>query len=86
MSSELADTIRHYILENFLFTDDESALGIDDSLLEKGIVDSTGMMEIITFLEADLDVRVEDEEMTPENLDSVNRLVNYVTRKRSAAD
>lgn len=84
MSSELLETIRTYILENFLFTDDTSALDPDASLLENGIVDSTGMMEIITFLEADLGVKVEDEDMTPDNLDSVNRLVKYVSGKREA--
>jgi acyl carrier protein len=84
MSSDLVSTIRTYILENFLFTDDASAIGLDDSLLENGIVDSTGMMEIITFLESDLDVKVADEDMTPENLDSINRLVSYVQRKRQA--
>ena len=82
MNSELVDTIRTYILENFLFTDDTSAVGLDDSLLDNGIVDSTGMMEIITFLEADLGVKVADEDMTPENLDSISRLVRYVERER----
>jgi len=85
MSSDLVDTIRGYILENFLFTDDASALDPDASLLDNGIVDSTGMMEIITFLEADLGVKVADEDMTPENLDSVNRLVRYVLSKRAAS-
>jgi acyl carrier protein len=84
MSSDLVATVRGYILENFLFTDDVSAIGLDDSLLEAGIVDSTGMMEIITFLEADLGVQVADEDMTPENLDSVNRLVKYVLKRRAA--
>lgn len=83
MSTELVDAIRTYILENFLFTDDSNALSLDDSLLENGIVDSTGMMEIIAFLESDLGITVADEEMTPENLDSVNRLAKYVSRKRA---
>ena len=84
MNSELVDTIRTYILENFLFTDDTSAVGLDDSLLDNGIVDSTGMMEIITFLEAELGVSVADEDMTPENLDSISSLVRYVERERCA--
>jgi acyl carrier protein len=84
MSTDLVETIRSYILENFLFTDDTSALGLEDSLLETGVVDSTGMMEIITFLEADLGVQVADDDMTPENLDSVSRLVKYVLTKREA--
>ena len=82
MSSELQKQVRGFILENYLFTDDESALGLDESLLDRGIVDSTGMLEIIMFIEDELGVTVEDEEMIPENLDSVNRIAAFVTRKR----
>ena len=82
MSSELQKQVRDFILENYLFTDDESALGLDESLLDRGIVDSTGMLEIIMFIEDELGVKVEDEEMIPENLDSVNRIAAFVTRKR----
>jgi acyl carrier protein len=77
--------IRAYILENYLFTDDESALGNDDSFLEKGILDSTGMLEVIYFLEDEFEVSVADQEMVPENLDSVNRIVAYVERKQAEA-
>lgn len=73
--------LRDYILENFLFTDEQSAINNDDSFLKKGIIDSTGMLEIIYFLEDELDVNVEDDEMVPENLDSVDKLVAYVARK-----
>ena len=67
MSSELHNQVRSFILENYLFTDDESALALDESLLDRGIVDSTGMLEIIMFIEDELGVSVEDEEMVPEN-------------------
>jgi acyl carrier protein len=82
MTSELHKQVQRFILENYLFTDDESALGPDDSLLDRGIVDSTGMLEIIMFIEEELGVTVEDEEMIPENLDSVNRIAAFVTRKK----
>ena len=82
MTSELHKQVRNFILENYLFTDDESALGLEDSLLDRGIVDSTGMLEIIMFIEDELGVTVEDEEMIPENLDSVNRIANFVGRKK----
>ncbi len=82
MTSELHKQVRDFILENYLFTDDESALGLEDSLLDRGIVDSTGMLEIIMFIEDELGVTVEDEEMVPENLDSVNRISNFVGRKK----
>lgn len=74
--------IRKYILENYLFTDDENALGNDESFLAKGIVDSTGMMELIQFIEDRYEIKVNDEEMIPENLDSVNRVVAYVRAKQ----
>lgn len=82
MSSELQTQVRTFILENYLFTDDESALGPDESLLDRGIVDSTGMLEIIMFIEDELGVQVADDEMIPENLDSVNRIAAFVARKK----
>ena len=78
----LEDKIRKYILENFLFTDDALALDSNDSFLEQGILDSTGILEVIMFLEEEFDVKVQDEEMIPENLDSVLNLVNFVKRKQ----
>jgi acyl carrier protein len=74
-----------FILENYLFTKDASALGLDDSLLGRGIVDSTGMLEIIMFIEEQLGVTVKDEEMVPENLDSVSRIAAFVESKRKVA-
>ena len=85
MTESLHDTIRRFILENYLFTDDVAQLGLDDSLLGRGIVDSTGMLEIILFIEEQLGVKVADTEMVPENLDSVNRIAAFVTSKRKAA-
>ncbi|WNO08516.1 acyl carrier protein [Teredinibacter sp. KSP-S5-2] len=73
--------LRHYILENYLFTDDQSQLDNTDSFMEKGILDSTGIMEVIFFIEEEFGVQVADEEMIPENLDSVNNLVNFINKK-----
>ena len=85
MTENLLDRIQKFILENYLFTDDANALGVDDSLLGRGIVDSTGMLEIIMFIEEQLGVTVMDEEMVPENLDSVSRIAAFVESKRKAA-
>lgn len=76
--------VRDYILENYLFTDDQSALNNGDSFLDKGILDSTGILEVIYFIEEDFGIKVEDEEMIPENLDSVDRIVAFVDRKQAA--
>ncbi len=73
--------IKNYILENYLFTDDQNALKDGDSFLQQGIIDSTGILEVVFFLEEEFGVKVEDEEMVPENLDSVNNLVAFVERK-----
>lgn len=80
MSAE--QVIREYVLENYLFTDDESELNNDDSFLEKGILDSTGILEIINLIEETFNFKVEDDEMVPENLDSVNNIVAYIDRKK----
>lgn len=81
---EAEQTLRAYILENYLFTDDESALDSDDSFLEKGILDSTGILEMIYFLEEQFGVKVEDEEMVPENLDSVKKMSVFVAKKQES--
>ena len=77
----IEDKIRDYILENFLFTDDQSALSSTDSFLEKGLVDSTGILEIMTFIEDEYEFSVEDDEMIPENLDSVINIVKFIGKK-----
>jgi len=79
MSAEA--TIRNHILENFLFTDDQSALSSEDSFLEKGILDSTGILEMIYFLEETFGIKISDEEMIPENLDSVKSIISFLGRK-----
>jgi len=81
--SETKQKLRSYILENYLFTDDDSALNDEDSLLDLGIIDSTGIMELIVYLEQDFDIKVKDEEMIPENLDSVDNISAYISQKLS---
>ena len=70
-----------FLLKNF-YVADASALLDDTSLMDSGIVDSTGMLEIIGFLEETFGVQVADAEMLPENLDSIARVVSYVKRKQ----
>lgn len=78
----IKQTIRCYVLENFLFTDDEAALQDGDSFLAGGIIDSTGVLEIMLFIEETFDIKVEDDEMLPENLDSIDNLVAFIQRKQ----
>ncbi len=76
--------IREFIAENFLFRADAE---IDDnqSLLESGVIDSTGVLELIAFLESTYDITIADDEIVPENLDSVDSMINYLARKLPVA-
>jgi acyl carrier protein len=85
MAMNMKKTIRQYILGNLLFTEDESALQDGDSFLDEGIIDSTGVLEIILFIEETFGIKVSDDEMLPANLDSVNNLAAFVNRKQAVA-
>lgn len=78
--SEVKDTIKDFIVENFLFGD-ANGLKDDTSFLDEGIIDSTGVLELVSFLEEKFGIGVEDEELIPENLDSLNNLDAYLQRK-----
>ncbi len=80
---QIRQTVRNYILENVLYGAGEDELNDDESFLEKGVIDSTGILEIVSFIEEEFDISVYDEEMIPENLDSVNNLAKYVKGKTS---
>jgi acyl carrier protein len=73
-------TLRHYILESFLFEPDAQ---LDDgvSLLGEGILDSTGVLDVVAYVEETFNIEVEDEELVPENFDSIRSLCEYVRRK-----
>ena len=75
-----AEVIRNYIVENFLFGDD-SGLEDDTSFLEEGILDSTAALELVGFIEEKFSITVEDEEVVPDNLDSINNVVNFIKKK-----
>ena len=77
--------IKQYVAENFLFSDDGYQFSEDASFLEEGIVDSTGVLELVMFVEETFDITVEDEEIVPENFDSVSCLAAYVRRKAGQA-
>jgi len=62
---------------------EESDLNDSDSLLDKGIIDSTGVLELVGFLEEHYEFTIEDDELVPENLDSVNNLIKFIEKKKS---
>ena len=77
----IEEQIREYVVDNFLFSEDGYHLPEDASFLEEGIVDSTGVLELVMFVEETFDVTVEDDEIVPENFDSVAQLAEYIHRK-----
>jgi len=79
--SQLELDIHAFLTKSFLFTDDLSVLQRDASLLEQGILDSTGVLELVCFLEERFAIGVADIELLPENLDSVEKIVAFVERK-----
>ena len=81
MRQDINLAVRRFIGENFLFRDDGDAITDDQSLLEAGIIDSTGVLELVCFLETTFDIEVLDDEMLPENLDAIRGIANYVARK-----
>ena len=81
MKHDICLAVRRFISENFLFRDDGDAITHDASLLDAGIIDSTGVLELVSFLETTFGIEVQDDEMLPENLDSIRAIANYVGRK-----
>ncbi len=73
--------IREYVVENFLLGEDESEFSDDTSFLESGLIDSTGILELISFLEEEFEVEIADEEMIPDNLDSVESVARFIALK-----
>ncbi len=84
MSPTIREQIRQFIAHNFMFADNVDGLADDASLLEEGIVDSTGVLELVGFIEETFDLHVEDDEIVPDHLDSVDRLAEFVRRKQAA--
>jgi acyl carrier protein len=75
--------IRSYIVEAFLFGQDDG-LADDSSFLEKGILDSTGVLELVAHIESTYGIKVKDDELLPDNLDSISAISDFVDRKRFA--
>ncbi len=80
----LEPSIRAFVEKNF-YVADTAALGAETSLLDSGIIDSTGVLEVIAFLEETFGIEVADDEMLPENLDTIGRIARYVAKKRAQA-
>jgi acyl carrier protein len=83
--ADIVDETRRYISENFLYARPDRVVAEDEHLMERGIVDSMGMMELIDFLEERFGVQPADEEITEQNFATLRRIAAFVARKRGAA-
>lgn len=72
--------IKTFIVDNFLFGTADH-INDDTSFLEEGIIDSTGILELITYLEEEFEIKVEDDELIPENLDSIQNVTQFIKNK-----
>jgi len=80
---EIRLKIRAFITNNFLFGRADQSLSDEDSLIENGVIDSTGVLQLVSFLEEEFGARVEDDEIVPDNLDSLNKLCAFTSRKQN---
>jgi acyl carrier protein len=76
--------IRNYVVANFLFGDGEN-LKDDASFIDNGVIDSTGILELVMHLESTYHIKVQPSELLPENLDGVNRVARFLEKKLQAA-
>ena len=81
--TEVLKQIREYVIENFVLGDEEEEFSDDQSFLDTGLIDSTGILEVISFLEDEYEITIEDDEMIPDNLDSVEKIARFVHAKQS---
>lgn len=79
-SNIVKDRIKKFIKDNFILSD-KFSLKDDDSFMGKGIIDSTGILELVEFIQQEFSMKVEDEEIAPDNLDSLNKLTAFITVK-----
>lgn len=84
MVETFAKDIKEFIISNFLFGQEGSGIAADQSFLESGIIDSTGLLELVAFIEQKYGISVGDRELVPENLDSLNNISQFVARKVEA--
>jgi acyl carrier protein len=81
MEQDIKQQIIDFITNNFLFDDTQTSLDEKESLLETGVIDSTGVLELIAFIEETYGIKVEDEEIIPENLDTILDIAHFIKQK-----
>ena len=82
MPVQVREQLKQFVIENFLFGQ-QTDFRDDESFLESGIIDSTGVLELVTFVEEGFGIKVQDSDLIPDNLDSIERLTAFVQRRLS---
>ena len=77
----IQNEVRRFVVENFLYAQQAPDLTASDSLLDRGVMDSTGVLELVSFLQSRYGITVEDHELVPDNLDTLDRIVTFVQTK-----
>ena len=85
MTAEIHTQVRSLVEDNFLFREDRNSLSDTESLIEAGLIDSTGILELVALLEERFHIEVADADLVPDNFDSIQRIVAYVARARATA-
>ena len=82
--SAVNSKVREFIKDNFMYRDDRADLADTESLLDAGLIDSTGILELVAFIETEFSIQMADTDIVPDNLDSVDTIVRYVEDKIGA--
>jgi len=83
-SPAIESDLRDFLSANYFLGEDPSQLGASSSLIEAGLIDSTGVLELVGYLEEQFGIRITNDELLPENLDSIENIVGFVERKRQS--
>ena len=84
MHDQIRKKVETFVIDNFVFDEDSTSLSATDSLLETGLLDSTGVLELVGYLEEEFGLSIDDDEIVPENLDSIQAITVFVAAKFGA--
>lgn len=82
---QMEKELRQFVIDNFLFGQTDVEFTNDDSFIERGIIDSTGVLELVAFLEEKYQVKIDGEDLVPANLDSISNLLSFIEKKLQVA-
>lgn len=85
-SKDVKDKLLHFFQDNFLYSETAEDIGADESLIDKGYIDSTGIIGLVAFIERAFNIKVYDHEIIPENFESLNNILAYVNNKVEEVD